>query len=673
MTKQCPNCGTEIDIKEEICPNCGFAFKDEKNDTVSSKANDKDEQTEENTSSFLNKDQNENIEWSELKDMSIGHVMTMFNEQPSEDSETHTSEETLDSNTSIDENPNASEHAEIVVPEETKPPEEAELTKEPVTLNQYINDHKNEKQESKQTETPEETSNMKEQDEAETDEETVHPAIKSEESSKTRDKGQEEMKEKEEKAVKTKESTESSEKLNEESGKNAIDKFTPPVDHSQEGKTFGPKALPAKSSDIPSKSKKPEEIEMDAAPIFFKDGEDPKGAKKANQFKKPVLKNKADTSKSAESTKQLTNKNYKKMSIVLAAVVVLAGGAWFAYSQTQNPTTGTQVAKNQDELAEQTEKELNSYFTDDKQLFIKPEMVSLSPNSLKENLDSLKDSSNYNDLEALYKKVTEKQAAITNVNELFTEPVIDGSNLKEGLLKADKQIDVARREENDDFVKLLNQGLDQAIEQYDQLQHAKAAVDVFYQNSEITSALTRETYTAAKAEVDKVKNEALRNPLNETLVKAESVLVSAETAAAQQQQAAINQAASQANTAAADAVVPENNNQTAAATGQQPDSSTFSAPNADGVYTDPVYSVNPNDVADMSNPAWAWAPGVQEKVIATSIERGYIVAGGYSLQPARIINGEGYYNMYNSEGQYLVTINAKTGWFKGNASRNAGR
>ena len=77
---------------------------------------------------------------------------------------------------------------------------------------------------------------------------------------------------------------------------------------------------------------------------------------------------------------------------------------------------------------------------------------------------------------------------------------------------------------------------------------------------------------------------------------------------------------------------------------------------------------------------------VKEKVLDTVIARGYVVPGGYSLEHAKIVNGEGYYNLYATNNQskllegtteknvhmYLVTINAKTGWFKGNASRNAG-
>ena len=78
---------------------------------------------------------------------------------------------------------------------------------------------------------------------------------------------------------------------------------------------------------------------------------------------------------------------------------------------------------------------------------------------------------------------------------------------------------------------------------------------------------------------------------------------------------------------------------------------------------------------------------MKEKVLDTVIARGYVVPGGYSLEPAKIVNGEGYYNLYATNNQskllegtteknvhmYLVTINAKTGWFKGNASRNAGQ
>ncbi|AND79824.1 cell division site-positioning protein MapZ family protein [Streptococcus pantholopis] len=73
-------------------------------------------------------------------------------------------------------------------------------------------------------------------------------------------------------------------------------------------------------------------------------------------------------------------------------------------------------------------------------------------------------------------------------------------------------------------------------------------------------------------------------------------------------------------------------------------------------------------VADSANSAWAFNPGVLEKIVATSQERGYISGNDYILEPINIINGNGYYNMYKPDGTYLFSINCKTGYFVGNAS-----
>ena len=55
---------------------------------------------------------------------------------------------------------------------------------------------------------------------------------------------------------------------------------------------------------------------------------------------------------------------------------------------------------------------------------------------------------------------------------------------------------------------------------------------------------------------------------------------------------------------------------------------------------------NANVVADTSNPAWTWANGVLDKIIATSHSRGYFSGDNFILEPVNIINGNGYYNMY---------------------------
>lgn len=86
-----------------------------------------------------------------------------------------------------------------------------------------------------------------------------------------------------------------------------------------------------------------------------------------------------------------------------------------------------------------------------------------------------------------------------------------------------------------------------------------------------------------------------------------------------------------------------------------------------------------SDLQDVNNPAWSWAPGVKEKVLQACIDRGYIVPGGYVLERVRIENGEGYYNLYSispsakfsaspDKPMYVVTINCKTGFYKGNGN-----
>ena len=77
---------------------------------------------------------------------------------------------------------------------------------------------------------------------------------------------------------------------------------------------------------------------------------------------------------------------------------------------------------------------------------------------------------------------------------------------------------------------------------------------------------------------------------------------------------------------------------------------------------------NANVVADTSNPAWTWANGVLDKIIATSHSRWYFSGDNFILEPVNIINGNGYYNMYLPDGTYLFSINCKTGYYVGNGS-----
>ena len=80
---------------------------------------------------------------------------------------------------------------------------------------------------------------------------------------------------------------------------------------------------------------------------------------------------------------------------------------------------------------------------------------------------------------------------------------------------------------------------------------------------------------------------------------------------------------------------------------------------------------NQSAVDDSSNPAWTFADGVLEQILATSRARGYITGNQYILERVNIVNGNGYYNLYKPDGTYLFTLNCKTGYFVGNASGHA--
>ena len=80
---------------------------------------------------------------------------------------------------------------------------------------------------------------------------------------------------------------------------------------------------------------------------------------------------------------------------------------------------------------------------------------------------------------------------------------------------------------------------------------------------------------------------------------------------------------------------------------------------------------NQSAVDDSNNPAWNFADGVLEQILATSRARGYITGNQYILERVNIVNGNGYYNLYKPDGTYLFTLNCKTGYFVGNGSGHA--
>ncbi|EGQ5990900.1 hypothetical protein P4512_000422 [Enterococcus faecalis] len=641
MTKKCPKCGNEFDAELTTCPTCGYSLTDttvdkEEAETTSTNI---DFETQENEQ---HEDQlNENIEWSELKDMSLGHVMELFGESPEEESNDDKKEESTEEKLATDEAVNLEETTEETTTVEAETAEVSETVKsEEETLTEISGT------EVISTTSEEEIfSQPPIEDQDVTPNETLQAYIQAH-------RADTEMSEN------PSEETAETQEL-ENSGEAVLTQAETPtesISDSEEGLTS------AASLEAPSEADATEEKVSDSGVI-------------------PPM-NETGNAQPAPAPK----KPSKKVVFVALAVVLLAGGsAWAYHDQTQKAAVQEAAAltKKTDTLKD----ELAAFYTTKEQVFIKPDMVTVSPEKLSKQVAEIKDSEEYSQLNKQIQTLKEKQQTIQQINQLFEAPIVNGNELKPAILAADQPISVKKLTGNDPFDQLMNQAIDQANQQYNQLQKAKKAVEVIYKDGKTTNQLNRDTYQAAKAEVDKVTSDKLKKELVKQVTTADQALtkVEEEQKRIAEEQAAAEQA-KQAEEQAKQAAAAKKENAKKEETAKT-EANGYTAPNSDGVYTSPLYAPDAADIADSSNPAWTWAPGVKEKVLDTVIARGYVVPGGYSLEPAKIVNGEGYYNLYATNNQskllegtteknvhmYLVTINAKTGWFKGNASRNAGQ
>lgn len=528
MTKKCPKCGNEFDAELTTCPTCGYSLTDttvdkEEAETTSTNI---DFETQENEQ---HEDQlNENIEWSELKDMSLGHVMELFGESPEEESNDDKKEESTEDNlivsdsedvsgleTSLQEG--ASEETHDSVEESTPATEETPThsTEEKLATDEAVN----------LEETTEETTTV----EAETAE--VSETVKSEEETLTEISGTEVISTTSEEEIFSqppiedqdvtpnetlqayiqahRADTEMSENPSEEtaetqelenSGEAVLTQAETPtesISDSEEGLTS------AASLEAPSEADATEEKVSDSGVI-------------------PPM-NETGNAQPAPAPK----KPSKKVVFVALAVVLLAGGsAWAYHDQTQKAAAQEAAAltKKTDTLKD----ELAAFYTTKEQVFIKPDMVTVSPEKLSKQVAEIKDSEEYSQLNKQIQTLKEKQQTIQQINQLFEAPIVNGNELKPAILAADQPISVKKLTGNDPFDQLMNQAIDQANQQYNQLQKAKKAVEVIYKDGKTTNQLNRDTYQAAKAEVDKVTSDKLKKELVKQVTTADQALTKVE-------------------------------------------------------------------------------------------------------------------------------------------------
>lgn len=356
--------------------------------------------------------------------------------------------------------------------------------------------------------------------------------------------------------------------------------------------------------------------------------------------------------KSPGTPEEKNKKSRKKLYITLAAFVVLGAGGYYYYHEKEVEAQRIATVKKENKALDSIEESLASYYMDDQEVFLTNDRVNLNTAKIAEELARYKDNKRYDGLKKDYDELVDKQEAEQAVNQLFTTSVINGDKLADKpLLKTAEPVTLSVNTGDQEFDSLMNQAINNAKDQYAKIEAARKTVGSLMKEGNVIDSVTRDQYNAANDDVKEVANQTLIQTQKDDLTKVDQFLKDKEKKAAEEKAAA--EKAAQEKAAQEKANQEAQNKKTTSDTSQ---------------------------AGDTSSSAYAWAPGVKEKVIQTCIDRGYITSSGYSLEPVKVENGEGYYNLYATSSNapltegysnsdlpmYLVTINCKTGWFKGN-------
>ena len=209
-----------------------------------------------------------------------------------------------------------------------------------------------------------------------------------------------------------------------------------------------------------------------------------------------------------------------------------------------------------------------------------------------------------------------------------------------------------------------------AKSKYDSLETQIKAVQEVNNQFE-TPAITDgvlDTNAKAKADAKFTEIKTGNTELDKLLDKAISLGKSQQTSASSSSSSSSSQESSSTTT---DSSTNSSSASSSSAPASRPESGGLSS---DGVNLQRSASrvpYNQSAVEDSNNPAWNFADGVLEQILATSRARGYITGNQYILERVNIVNGNGYYNLYKPDGTYLFTLNCKTGYFVGNGAGHA--
>ncbi|MCT1179632.1 cell division site-positioning protein MapZ family protein [Lactococcus lactis] len=328
------------------------------------------------------------------------------------------------------------------------------------------------------------------------------------------------------------------------------------------------------------------------------------------------------------------SKNRKKPIIIgLCAIVLIAAGAiGFAQYNSHQKGKTVQTSRSSQSDLDKYQKQYDAFFTDKSHTILRNSQFS-KLSALETLVDAHKNSMAWSNAVSDTESLKDQINAIKKVNALFTSAAItDGKLDSSAKVVANVKVPETPKTTNETLNKLLTQAIDLAKSQVAKESSAKASA------------------SAAEAKANQGATS----------------------------QSSTSSTASQSNST----TTPSS----AASAGSSTNASTSS--NTNGLSSNGVNlevsaaRVQPQAGVNTNDPAFTWGAGIKEMVLNKARERGYITGDNYILVPTAIhtTNGSqgfpagivsGYYNLYAPDGRYLVSINAKTGFFVGNGSGHA--
>lgn len=372
-------------------------------------------------------------------------------------------------------------------------------------------------------------------------------------------------------------------------------------------------------------------------------------------------------------------------TVAVIAIISVSGGVYYAHQQELERQAQAALVKKEQTVATISQ-EIKALST------LKTEPIIKSTTTQQQLLDYQKQLTDYKGIkdekatnQFLTTLLTQYEQE-TTLNEQFDSPVLVDGQVNEKAYVVDTQTFLAVPLNGDTtFEKAYNQAVAIGQKQVEQAQTVKEAVAKLtsgLKGEELATSVTNTTYADTLKQVNALKDTALKTKLTNELKPVKTALDKREAAAkaakAQAEKEKVAQAAAAEQQASEDAMLAK----IAANTQYSQASQVLSASTPVNKENRPIIASRQSDIDNSTSEAWQWADGVYDSVINRCIARGYIVSGGFYLQRARIENGQGYYNLYATTNEsrllsgvgesgipmYIATINDKTGFFKGNGN-----